>query len=314
LLVHLEITDRAGPRTVSVERESFWIGTLRSSCEVELDLAAAFGRVLEVRAAAAGRLQVRTEPGLPFPVRGSAGNLGTRFTSILDGEVLSVGPALVKLRCAGEAVPTPEELDPARLEQAPGPGAPVDSWYQTFMELADHLEGLSSAEKMIQAAMDAILAATSAERVCLELALDPGETKLFFLAQGGDKTPFRVSRSLIEQVRDSGRVVHVPIAKDDPIVRDLPERAREGISSSIALPIKALGNSLGVLYADCVREGAMLTATDLQRVAFVSRMLAPALGNRELVAPLVKSDPSPDGRAPGAAERSARRARRWCSA
>src|SRR5262245_38190571 len=117
MLVHLEITDRAGPRTVSVAQDSFWIGPLRSGCAVELDVAAAFGRLLEVRATPPNRLQVRTEPGLPFPVRGISGNLGTRFENVIDGEVLNVGPALVKLRCttSGDAASSAEEIDPGSL-------------------------------------------------------------------------------------------------------------------------------------------------------------------------------------------------------
>ena len=295
MVVHVEITDRAGFRVISVEREAFFVGTQRSGCEIELELTVAVGRILEVRVAAQGRLQVRAEPGLPFPVRSASGNLGTRFESLLDGDVLSVGPALVKLRhVSSSESASSEELDPGRLDDSAGPGAPVDAWYEVFMELADHLEGLTQPDRMIQAAVDAILATTSAERVCVEIDLEPGRTKSFHQSQGGDKTPFRISRSLAEKARDLGRVVHVPVAKDDPIARTFTSVRKEGISSSIALPIQALGNLLGVLYADCVREGATLTATDLQRVAFVGRLLATALGNRNLVATLVKAEPTLD--------------------
>jgi transcriptional regulator with GAF, ATPase, and Fis domain len=58
------------------------------------------------------------------------------------------------------------------------------------------------------------------------------------------------------------------------------------------MPIQALGKQLGVMYADCVREGAVMTADDLQRIAFVSRMLASALGNRSLVKHLLQNDSS----------------------
>jgi two-component system response regulator FlrC len=55
----------------------------------------------------------------------------------------------------------------------------------------------------------------------------------------------------------------------------------------VALPIQALGKMLGVVYADCTREGAVLSAEDLQRMAFCSRMLATSLGNRVLVRSLL---------------------------
>ena len=64
----------------------------------------------------------------------------------------------------------------------------------------------------------------------------------------------------------------------------------EGISAAVALPVKALGKTLGVVYADCTRDGAVLSAEDLQRVAFCARMLATALGNRVLVSSLLDRD------------------------
>ncbi|MCA8955177.1 MAG: sigma 54-interacting transcriptional regulator, partial [Planctomycetes bacterium] len=49
---------------------------------------------------------------------------------------------------------------------------------------------------------------------------------------------------------------------------------------------------MGVLYADCVRQGGVLTATDVQRLAFIGRLLASALGNRVLVSSLVRGGSS----------------------
>jgi transcriptional regulator with GAF, ATPase, and Fis domain len=84
--------------------------------------------------------------------------------------------------------------------------------------------------------------------------------------------------------------VHVPVAASDPVARTFHSVRSEGISSAVALPIQALGKTLGVVYADCTRQGAMLSAEDLQRMAFCSRMLASALGNRVLVSSLLDRD------------------------
>ena len=81
--------------------------------------------------------------------------------------------------------------------------------------------------------------------------------------------------------------MHVPVAASDPIARTFHSVRSEGISSAVALPIQALGKNLGVFYADCTRDGAVLSAEDLQRVAFCSRILATALGNRVLVRSLL---------------------------
>jgi two-component system NtrC family response regulator len=291
--VVLEITDRSGTREVECASDSFWIGGPRSQCEVELDLAGVFGRIVEVARDERGRLRVRAEPGLPFPIRCATGTIGARFESFLDGDVLNVGPALVKLRFraepAGEAV---QALDPGVLSSAPG--SPVGAWYRTFMEMADHLEGLKSHEQMVPAAMSAILRATGADRVHVELDDEDG-THAYYMSRPEDRRPFRVSRSLVEQVRASGRVVHVPVAARDPVARTFQSVRSEGISSAVALPVQALGKNLGVIYADCTRDGAVLSAEDLQRVAFCARILATAVGNRVLVRSLL------DQRAPGPA-------------
>jgi transcriptional regulator with GAF, ATPase, and Fis domain len=290
--VCLDITDRAGSREIEIEAESFWIGGPRSGCEVELDLAGVSGRVLEVSRDDRGRLRVRAEAGLPFPIRGATGSIGARFESFLDGDVLNLGPALVKLRwraeVSGEQVVA---LDPAALTQAPG--SPVGAWYRTFMEMADHLEGLKSPEQMVSAALGSILRATGADRVHVELEDDDG-ARSYYMTRPEDRRPFRVSRSLVEQVRARGQVVHVPVAATDPIARTFHSVRSEGISAAVALPIQALGKNLGVIYADCTRDGAVLSAEDLQRVAFCARILATALGNRVLVRSLLQRE-APSG-------------------
>jgi transcriptional regulator with GAF, ATPase, and Fis domain len=291
MTTQLEVTDRQGRREIAIEKPSFWLGSLRSGCDVELDLPGCFGRVLEVQRQAGGRMQIRAEPGLPFPVRSVTGNVGVRLESFLDGDVLNVGPALVRMRVLAATLDARgEEIDPRTLS-APEPGAPIGSWYDTFMGVADTLEGLHSAERMIYTAMDGILAVTAADRAYLELdsdALTSGVRK-FYLVREGDRAPFRVSRSLVEQVQQTRRVVHVPLASADPIASSFHSVRNQGISASIALPLRALGKDLGVLYADCVRDGSVLSPTDLQRVAFITRLLASALGNRDLVATLVRT-------------------------
>ncbi len=280
----LDITDRAGSRDLEVETESFWLGGPRSGCEVEVDLPGVFGRVLEVARDDRGRLRVRAEAGLPFPIRCATGSVGARFESFLDGDVLNVGPALVKVRYRAEPLQgSVEALDPAALAQAPG--SPVGSWYRTFMDMADHLEGLKSPEQMVPAAMAAILRATGADRVHVEL--DDDSAQAFFLSRPDDRRPFRPSRTLLDQVRASNRVVHVPVAASDPVARTFHSVRSEGISAAVALPVQALGKNLGVIYADCTRDGAVLSAEDLQRVAFCARILATALGNRVLVRSLL---------------------------
>ena len=298
MLIHLEITDRSGYREITVDQDGFWVGTQKSNCDVEIDVPGCHGRVLELKVQD-DELQIRAEAGLPFPVRSVSGNVGTRFETLLDGDVLNVGPAMVKIRVVkDDAEGTAEALDPSTLAPETGDiaGSPVGAWYQTFMQIADTLEGLTQAERMIQTVMDGVTRSTGADRVLVQM--DPefaigGETS-FFLSGDGDNSAFRVSQSLVDQAKEKRQLVHVPLASADPIASQFLSVRKEGISSGVALPLRALGKDLGVLYADCVRESGVLTATDVQRLAFIGRLLASALGNRALVASLVKAEPAMD--------------------
>jgi transcriptional regulator with GAF, ATPase, and Fis domain len=292
--VRVEITDALGARGQTVDAELFWIGCA-PSCSVPLEIAGCRSRILEVRSGGDGRLEVRAEPGLPFPVRSSSGNVGTRFEPCLEGDPLSVGPALVRLsRVRAVTEGTVEEID---LAQVRGPGSPVGTWYETFMTVADHLEAVRDPERSISAAIDGILAATSADRIhiLLEAEHAVGGRTAFFRTRDGGAAPFRISSGIVEKVREAGRVVHVPIAAADPVASQFVSVRREGISAGIALPMSALGRTIGVLYADCVREGAVLSAEDLQRLVFIARLLAQSLGNRDLVAALVHAPTHGDG-------------------
>ena len=86
----------------------------------------------------------------------------------------------------------------------------------------------------------------------------------------------------------------MPLASADPVASRFQSVRKEGISSGIAMSLRALGKDLGVLYVDCVREGAVLTGTDVQRLVFIGRLLASALVNRALVSSLVKAEPAMD--------------------
>ena len=69
------------------------------------------------------------------------------------------------------------------------------------------------------------------------MVLAPNRTELAGAEHARDRTAFGVSSSLVDQARERGRVVHVPIASADPVASQFTSVRREGISSGIALPI-----------------------------------------------------------------------------
>ena len=97
--IHVEVFDLRGQRSETVEADSFWIGTT-PQCAVELEVPDVHARILEVRRDDDGGLSIRAEGGLPFPVRCASGNVGSRFQGLLEGDLLNVGPAMIRLRVA----------------------------------------------------------------------------------------------------------------------------------------------------------------------------------------------------------------------
>ena len=86
---------------------------------------------------------------MPFPVRSSTGTVSTRFETLLESDVLNVGSVMVSLRSVvvGDDQ-RGEEIDTSTLLNLESAGSPVGSWYQTFMEVADHLEAVRSPMQM----------------------------------------------------------------------------------------------------------------------------------------------------------------------
>ena len=70
----VEITDRSGSRSATVDADAFWIGTT-PTCEVQVDVPDSHARILEVRLDDVGAVEIRAEPGLPFPVRCATGSV-----------------------------------------------------------------------------------------------------------------------------------------------------------------------------------------------------------------------------------------------
>jgi hypothetical protein len=245
------------------------------------------GRCLEVKLEADGRILVRSEPGLPFAVRSATGNVATRFEPLMPGDVLTIGAVCIAIATGTDDPPRAavQELDASSLRGlVKAPGA-THEWYDRFMEVADHLEGLKDPDEMVRVTMAAILSTTSADRVFVEL--EPGwevagQREWFqSRAAAGAGTPgsdgttgvrearFQVSRSLVEHVKQSKGIVHVPVAQSDPSVSALQSVRSEGISSTFAMPLRALGKTVGILYADCTAPGRVLAAADFQHAAMI---------------------------------------------
>ncbi len=259
--------------------EGFWIGSGAGDWEISLDVPDLRGGLVQVRWGQRG-IEVRAEPGLPEPARTNSGELSTHFSPLIEGELLRLLDHALEIRWLED-----QEEGP-RVQ-----GADLEGWFESAMSLADQLEGVIDLEEMSRVSMRGILDTTQADRVFLMVEVEGEEPREWFLSRVGGEEPFGVSRSLVAKVRGQKGFVFVPESSMDPAVSGLSSVRREGIHSSLVVPLRALGRGVGVLYADCVAAERSLGPADFQKAALLGRMLAGAIGSRVLVRSVLQGQP-----------------------
>lgn len=292
------------PRFETVDGDRFWLtaGSIASPPDreayVALPIEGYRGELVEVRCAD-GDIEVRAEGGLPIHVKTSAGTVAARFEPLLEGEGLLVDSCRIDLQWESGAPPQWKGVSVAELSSETETNVAADAdagrdlrnWFESSMALADRLDGVREIDELVDVVLTGVLASTAADRVFVLVDTKGAEAREWFLSRQGGAQPFGVSRSLVARVRREQGLVFVPESASDPLVAGLLSVRREGISSSLAVPLRALGASIGVLYADCVEPGHSLGTDDFQKAALLGRMFAGAIGSRELVRSVL--DPVP---------------------
>ncbi len=281
-LVKLQHPDPGRSGLAEKEGEVLVLGA--GTGDVSLDLPGIRGVLVRVRAGRGG-LELKAADGAPIPILLGGQELGARFQPLFEGENLEIGDYRIEISWQGEEL---EGLDVASLGGGEGEG--LAGWFEEFISLADRMEGVRDLEELARAAMEGVLATTGADRVFLMLEREEGGPREWFRSRLGGDRPFGVSRSLVRRVADEKAVVFVPRSASDPSVAGLLSVRREGISSSVVVPLRALGGNVGVLYADCIEPGHSLGPADFQKAALLGRLLAGAVGNRQLVRRVMKDD------------------------
>ncbi len=265
---------------IEIEGSSFWVGAGEGNWELSLPVPKLWGELFHVRAQA-GVVQLRAEPELPIPILSAGAQVGTRYEPLLEGEILTLGGFRVEILLQGAPEPEPELL-PVEVSQGEESLGLAD-WFEQVVELADRLEAVHEIADLARSTLAGVLATTHADRVYVAIETEGGQLGEWFESRVGGQSSFGISRSMIEHVRRHRGIVFVPESSKDPEVADLLSIRTHGIRASLAVPLRALGRSVGVLYADCIEPGRQLEASDFQKAALIGRMLAGAIGGRRLV-------------------------------
>jgi signal transduction histidine kinase len=141
-------------------------------------------------------------------------------------------------------------------------------------------------DETLRIVMDSAIRLTRAERGFLML-LDETGTLGFRLARDAhgaplDESQFEISRTVVQEVAQSGTAVVTTDARSDPRFAQQDSVVQYSLRSILAVPLKARGQITGVLYVDNKARQALFTRDELDLLAAFAGQAAMAIENARL--------------------------------
>ncbi len=141
-------------------------------------------------------------------------------------------------------------------------------------------------EEVLNRAMDIIIQVTRAERGFLMLAKEDGEL-VTHVARNMERSTiagpeFEVSRSIIEQVAQSGQPLFTTDALSDPRFSDQDSVVSLSLRSILCIPLKAKESVIGVVYVDNRLRAGTFQQADVYTLQAFGDQAAVAIENAQL--------------------------------
>ncbi len=138
-------------------------------------------------------------------------------------------------------------------------------------------------QTVLDQVMDAIIQLTGAERAFLMLQDDDGGLTIKaarnFDQQTLDSDNSRYSRTVANQVLDSGNPILTTNAAEDPRFAGQASIVAQSLRSIMATPLRARGNVIGVVYVDSRALAGLFRPEDLEALDALSAQAAIAIDN-----------------------------------
>lgn len=138
-------------------------------------------------------------------------------------------------------------------------------------------------QTVLDQVMDAIIQLTGAERAFLMLQDDDGGLAIKaarnFDQQTLDSDNSRYSRTVANQVLDSGNPILTTNAAEDPRFAGQASIVAQSLRSIMATPLRARGNVIGVVYVDSRALAGLFRPEDLEALDALSAQAAIAIDN-----------------------------------
>lgn len=157
-----------------------------------------------------------------------------------------------------------------------------DSLYEVSRVLGSSLD----LQVVLDQVMDAIIRLTGAERGFLMLRDDHGEVSVKAARNFDQQTltsgQFKYSRSVVNNVLDTGESVLTTNAAEDPRFSANASIVNQMLRSIVAVPLRVRGRVIGVIYADTRTSVQFMDASVLQMLEAFAVQAAIAIDNAQM--------------------------------
>jgi signal transduction histidine kinase len=158
--------------------------------------------------------------------------------------------------------------------------------YEALYEVSKTLGASLDLQTVLDQVMDAIIKLTGAERAFLMLQDDDGGLRIRaargFDQQTLDSENSRYSRTVANQVLDSGTPILTTNASEDPRFAGQASIIGQALRSIMATPLRARGTVIGVAYVDSRAMAGLFRSDDLDALDALSSQAAIAIDNARL--------------------------------
>lgn len=160
--------------------------------------------------------------------------------------------------------------------------------FEALYQVSQMIGASLDLQVVLDQVMDAIIHLTRAERGFLMLRGDDGEIIVQAARNFDQRTltdaEFKFSRTVANQVLDTGEPVLTVNAAEDPRFSGQASIAIQLLRSVMATPLRARGNVIGVTYVDSRAAAGLFGEEDLAALAAFSAQAAAVLDNARLFA------------------------------
>lgn len=160
----------------------------------------------------------------------------------------------------------------------------------TLARICEVFNSSVSVPQIMQSAMEILLESTGAQR-CL-LLIDRGHEVMDIPAACGEATKYSksYSRTVVREVRSSGKPVISKDVDGDPRFKDAESLKSLGVRSILCVPVRTEERDFGLIYLDNALKAGVFTQKELQLAVVIGGLAASSLARAETFSQMIQGE------------------------